>query len=122
MAAGHFVAYKANGQPSHCAGGKKGERMAADIAKAGLDYKVREMKKDQCPICNKPKAAPAADPEQEGPAIPVPIPEAEPIKPGQCHKCRGGSFGLAFVNHVMVRTCRKCGARFNLETEKPLED
>lgn len=115
-AAPHYVAYKPDGKASHCAVGKKGQGLAAEMEKGGMGYVVREFKKEVCPICN-PKPENQDKPKQEGPP-----PEA--IRPGQCHNCREsrpGLFKLTFENHKMVRTCRDCESRFDVHTLKPME-
>jgi hypothetical protein len=119
MAAAHYVFYSTtSGRPSHCAAGKKAEKAIADIAKASLSYTARETRKEDCPFCT-PKAAPEVDEEPERPAE---IPDENPILPGQCHKCRSGDAGrLSFENRILIRTCLRCGARFNLVTLQPME-
>lgn len=36
-------------------------------------------------------------------------PGEDPIRPGQCEECRGGSFALKVKNGRMDRICRGCG-------------
>lgn len=118
MATLHFIAYKANGQPAYCGAGKKGERMAEDVARAGLTHIVREIKKENCPVCYPPKIDPLADPDKE--PEPVEIPK-EAVEMGCCEICGNGkSFGHKFENHVLIRICRDCGARLDLDTMKLL--
>jgi hypothetical protein len=120
MAAAHYIFYSTTtGRPSYCATGKKAEKAIADIARASLTYTAREAKKEGCPYCS-PKAT---EPEEIQEQEPAAIPEADPVKPGQCYICRSGeAFRLGFENHVMIRTCRQCGARLNLITLQPITE
>lgn len=116
MAAPHWVIFKPSGQPSNCVVGKKAEKAKVDIDKTP-GWSMKEITRERCPFCNPVKSE---DGQAQKETLHADDPEQ--AKDGQCHKCRGVSFALKFVNHVLTRECNGCGAWFNLETEKPWEE
>lgn len=51
----------------------------------------------------------AKEPKAKDPEIPL------NERPGRCRKCGGpGHFTLAFVEHILVRTCRDCGDKIGV--------